>query len=234
MTEESKANEPAKTLSGLGFIDQIIDGARKLGESIQIQGLLDDAFYMSSKYVIQFLLNSAAKFRIEGKADIMTNRGIIFTTIASTPVDILLMSQVCPKKMAFIVNKEQMDTPVLRSVLKSFGVIANIDEMISGEHDGDVYQWIRADRKILTVVIDETTEAEKFDKAYEKVMTYARDGFCPITPVGIVGSKDIKPGAEIVMKIGELFGVNQNIKDEDIGAMAKDLVEKLKFLKSQS
>ena len=229
---ESKANEPVKNLSGLGFIDQIIDGARKLGESIQVQGLLDDAFYMSSKYAIQFLLNSAAKFRIEGKVDILSNRGSIFTTIASTPVDILLMSQVCSKKMAFVVNKEQMETPVLKSVLKSFGVIADIDEMISGEKDNEIYQWIRADRKILTAVIDETTEAEKFDKAYEKILTYARDGFCPVTPVGIIGSKDIKPGAEIVMKIGEMFGVNQNVKDEDIGAMAKDLVEKLKFLKS--
>jgi len=232
MMNESKANEPVKNLSGLGFIDQIIDGARKLGESIQVQGLLDDAFYMSSKYAIQFLLNSAAKFRIEGKVDILSNRGSIFTTIASTPVDILLMSQVCSKKMAFVVNKEQMETPVLKSVLKSFGVIADIDEMISGEKDNEIYQWIRADRKILTAVIDETTEAEKFDKAYEKILTYARDGFCPVTPVGIIGSKDIKPGAEIVMKIGEMFGVNQNVKDEDIGAMAKDLVEKLKFLKS--
>ncbi|HME51654.1 MAG TPA: hypothetical protein VKM55_05510 [Candidatus Lokiarchaeia archaeon] len=232
MSEGNNDKEPAKTLSGFGFIDQIIDGARKLGESIQVQGLLDDAFYMSSKYAIQFLLNSAAKFKIEGKADIMTNRGVIFTSIVSTPVDILLMSQVCPKKMAFIVNKEQMETPVLKSVLKAFGVIADIDEMISGEQDSEVYQWIRADRKILSIAVDETTDPEKFTKAYEKVLTYGRDGFCPITPVGIIGSKDIKPGAEIIIKIGELFGVNQNVKDEDIGAMAKDLVEKLKSLKS--
>ena len=232
MSEENKSKDPIKNLSGLGFIDQIIDGARKLGESIQVQGLLDDAFYMSSKYAIQFLLNSAAKYKIEGKADILSNRGAIFTTIASSPVDVLLMSQVCPKKMAFVVNKDQMETPVLKSVLKAFGVIADLDELISGENDAEIYQWIRTDRKILTVVVDETTDAAKFDKAYEKILTYARDGFCPILPVGIIGSKEIKPGAEIVIKIGDLFGVNQNVKDEDIGAMAKDLVEKLRFLKS--
>ena len=232
MSEDNKAKDPTKSLSGLGFIDQIIDGARRLGESIQVQGLLDDAFYMSSKYVIQFLLNSAAKYKIEGKADILSNRGAIFTTISSSPVDVLLMSQACPKKMAFVVNKEQMETPVLKSVLKAFGVIADLDEMISGENDTEIYQWIRTDRKILTVVVDETTDVAKSDKAYEKILTYARDGFCPVLPVGIIGSKEIKPGAEILIKIGDLFGVNQNVKDEDIGAMAKDLVEKLKFLKS--
>nr|MDO8109555.1 hypothetical protein [Candidatus Sigynarchaeota archaeon] len=230
MSQENK--EPSKSTSGLGFIDQVVDGLRKIGESVQVQGLLDDAFYMASKYAMQAVLSAATKFKIEGKADVTANRGVIFTTIASSPTDILLMSQVCSKKMAFVVSKEQAEAPVLKSVLKAFGVIADLDEMIAGEKDAEIFQWIRADRKILTVVVDETTDPELLEKSYEKVLKLARDGFCPIIPVGIIGSKDLKAGAEIVMKIGDRIGVNQNVKDADIGSMAKDVVEKLKFLKA--
>jgi hypothetical protein len=81
-------------------------------------------------------------------------------------------------------------------------------------------------------VVDEKTDPDKLEKAFEKALKLARDGFCPIIPVGIVGAKDIKAGAEIVMKIGDRIGVNQNVKDVDIGAMAKDLIEKLNFLKA--
>ena len=141
-----KIKEPSKISGGLGFIDQIIDGIRKAGESVQIQGILDDAFYLASKYAMQLLLGAAAKFKVEGKVDVTANRGAIFTVFASGPVDILLMSQLAPKKMAFVVNKEQAEAPVLKSVLKAFGVIANVDEMINGEKDVEIYQWVRADR----------------------------------------------------------------------------------------
>jgi hypothetical protein len=230
MSEQNK--EPSKTAAGLGFIDQIIDGIRKVGESVQVQGILDDAFYLASKYALQFLLGAAAKFKVEGKVDVTANRGAIFTVFVSGPADILLMSQIASKKMAFIVNKQQIEAPVLKSVLKAFGVIGDIDEMISGEKDAEIYQWIRADRKVLTIAVDDTTEPEKLEKAYEKVLKLARDGFCPIIPVGISGAKDIKPGVEIVMRIGEKLGVNQNVKDQDIGAMAKDMIEKLNFLRA--
>jgi hypothetical protein len=230
MSEQNK--EPSKVSGGLGFIDQIVDGIRKVGESVQIQGILDDAFYLASKYAMQLLLGAAAKFKIEGKVDVTANRGAIFTVFASGPADILLMSQLASKKMAYVVNKEQADAPVLKSVLKAFGVTANIDEMIAGEKDMEIYQWIRADRKVLVIAVDDTTEPAKIEKAYEKVLKLARDGFCPIIPVGISGAKEIKPGVEIVMRIGEKFGVNQNVKDQDIGAMAKDMIEKLHFLRA--
>ncbi|MBN2152998.1 MAG: hypothetical protein JW839_16215 [Candidatus Lokiarchaeota archaeon] len=230
MSEEKK--ELSKNTAGLGFIDQIIDGIRKVGESVQVQGILDDAFYLASKYAIQLLLGAAAKFKVEGKVDVTANRGAIFAALASGPADILLMSQLASKKMAFVVNKEQADTPVLKSVLKAFGVIADIDELISGEKDADIYQWIRADRKVLAVVVDDSTEPDKIEKAYEKMLKLARDGFCPVVPVGISGTKEIKAGAEIVMRIGEKFGVNQNVKDQDVSAMAKDTLEKLRFLRA--
>nr|MDO8083589.1 hypothetical protein [Candidatus Sigynarchaeum springense] len=230
MSEEKK--EPSKNISGLGFIDQILDGLRKMGESMQVQGILDDAFYLASKYAIQLLLGVVTKFKIEGKVDVTANRGAIFTAFASGPADILLLSQLAAKKMAFIVNKEQADAPVLKSVLKAFGVIATVDELISGEKDAEIYQWIRADRKILAVAVDDTTEPEKIEKAHEKVIKLARDGFCPIVPVGISGTKDLKAGAEIVIRVGEKSGVNQNVKDQDMGAIAKDMIEKLNFLRA--
>jgi hypothetical protein len=230
MTEENK--NASKALSGMGFIDQLFDGVRKIGESVQLQGILDDAFYMASKYALQLLLGAAAKFKIEGNVDVTANRGAMFTVLVGSPVDILLMSQMASKKMAFIVNKEQAEAPVLKSVLKAFGVIGDVDDMISGEKDAEIYKWIRADRKVLTIAVDATTDPVKLEKAYEKVLKIARDGFCPIIPVGISGSKDLKPGAEIVMRVGEKIGVNQNVKDQDVSAMAKDMIEKLNFLRA--
>ncbi|NMC04998.1 MAG: hypothetical protein GYA24_07300 [Candidatus Lokiarchaeota archaeon] len=230
MSEQDK--EHSKIPSGLGFIDQIVDGIRKIGESVQIQGIMDDAFYLASKYAMQFLLGAAAKFKIEGKVDVTANRGAIFTVLASGPADILLMSQIASKKMAFVVNKEQSEAPILKSILKAFGIIADVDEMINDEKDTEIYQWIRADRKVLTIAVDDNTEPAKIEKVYEKVLKLARDGFCPIIPIGISGTSNLKPGAEIIMRIGEKFGVNQNVKDQDIGAMAKDLIEKLHFLRA--
>ncbi len=230
MSEQNK--EPSKPTAGLGFIDQLVDGIRKVGESVQLQGILDDAFYLASKYAMQFLLGAVAKFKVEGKVDVTANRGSIFTVLSSSPADILLMSQFAPKKMAFIANKEQIEAPVLKSVLKAFGVIGNVDELINGEKDAEILQWTRTDRKVLTIAVDDTTEPERIEKAYEKVLKLARDGFCSVIPIGISGAKDLKPGVEIVARIGDKIGINQNVKDQDISAMAKDLIEKLNFLRA--
>nr|MDO8116256.1 hypothetical protein [Candidatus Sigynarchaeota archaeon] len=220
-----------KKIESLGFIDQIADGLRTVGESLQIQGLVDDAFYMASKYALEFILNAATKFKIEGTPDYTANRGVIFTALVSTPADIALMTQVASKKMAFVVDSKHVETPLFKSVLKAFGVIATLDDLLTGEKDADIFQWIRANRKILTVVVDDSIEHDKIEKIYERVMRLARDGFCPIIPVGISGSQDIKPGTEIMIKIGSRHGVNQSIKDQDLGAMAKDFIVKLQGLK---
>ncbi len=229
MSEEKK--DIMKQLGGFGFVDQIADGLRTIGESLQIQGLVDDAFYMASKYALEFLLNAAAKFKIVGTPDYTANRGVIFTALVSNPADIALMTQVASKKMAFIVDKKHVETPLFKSVLKAFGVIATHDDLLTGEKDVDIFQWIRANRKILVIAVDESLEQAQIEKIYERVMRLARDGFCPIIPVAITGSQDMKPGAEIIMKIGARHGVNQSIKDADLGAMAKDFIVKLQGLK---
>ncbi|MHA1697686.1 MAG: hypothetical protein ACTSWN_02475, partial [Promethearchaeota archaeon] len=113
MAEEKK--DPFKSLGNLSFIDQIADGFRKVGESIQIQSLLDDVFYMTSKYSLNVFLSVFSKLTIQGKAMLIANRGLILTTLASNYLDILLMTQVVEKKMYFIYDEKYIEKPVLKS-----------------------------------------------------------------------------------------------------------------------
>lgn len=230
MSEESK--DFTKALGGLAFVDQLVDGVRKVGESLKVQELIDDALYMAGKYALEMVLNTALKFTIEGKPDLTANRGVMFATLSSNPVDIALMSQVAPKKMAFVIDKEYKDAPVLKSLFKAFGVIADIDELIAGDKDEDIFNWIRRDRKMLSVVVSDKSDEATIEKAFEKVLKLSRDGFCPVIPVGIAGSVDMKPGATLLMRLGDKSGVNQSTKDGELPAMAKDFVERVRFLKS--
>ena len=235
MSEEEK--NPLSGLDGLGFIDQIIDGLRTVGESLQLQDLLDDVFYMVSKYGVEFLVNSSAKLEINTPVPLdkitTANRGVMFVSLSSNPVDVGLMTQVAQKKMAFILSRDQVEKPFLKSVFKGLGYIATFDQLLTGENDGEIFEWIRANRKVLCVVIDDTMDPSYIETVMKKVLVISRDGFCPIIPVGISGSDDVKPGAEIKINLGEKIGVNQKISDDDLSAMGKDLLDQLKRLRQQ-
>ncbi|MHA1371792.1 MAG: hypothetical protein ACTSRA_18990 [Promethearchaeota archaeon] len=231
MAEEKK--DPFKSLGNLSFIDQIADGFRKVGESIQIQSLLDDVFYMTSKYSLNVFLSVFSKLTIQGKAMLIANRGLILTTLASNYLDILLMTQVVEKKMYFIYDEKYIEKPVLKSVLKSFGFVASIQEMLNGEKDPEIFELIRQNRKILAIVVDEETERALLEQYFTKLMQLARDGFCPIIPVGFVGTDKINLGSEVIIRIGESIGVNQNTRTEDLRARALDLIDNLYSLRSE-
>ncbi|MBD3188958.1 hypothetical protein GF325_19180, partial [Candidatus Bathyarchaeota archaeon] len=49
-------------MGNLGFIDQVIDGMRSIGENLKVQGLLDDAFYMATRGLTNVFLNLGTKF----------------------------------------------------------------------------------------------------------------------------------------------------------------------------
>jgi hypothetical protein len=231
MSDEPKEKSNSSVTSGLGFIDSIVDGFRTVGNTLQVQNLLDDAFYMATKYALQVLLGAATKFKVDGKVDDIANRGVILATLATSPADIVMMTQAVSKRLTFVVDKQHTETPVLKSFLKSMSVIATLDEMVSNEKDPEIYQWIRTDRKILAVVVDEKLDRETIVKAFEKTLRLARDGFCPVIPVGISGTNEIKPGATITVKIGDRVGVNQKVADDEIEAMANDLIDRLHALK---
>ncbi|MHA1683864.1 MAG: hypothetical protein ACTSUE_23190 [Promethearchaeota archaeon] len=222
-------------LSGLSFIDQVVDGIRSVGESLKVQGLIDDALYMATKGLTNILLNLGTKFtvdgRVQGAGDLIANRGIIFTTLASNPLDIIILTQVATKKMEFVISRENAEKPVLKSLLKTFGIIADLDEFIQGVKDEEIYNVLKVDRKVLAVIVDESEDPRKMEQAYEKLMLISRDGFAPIVPVGIKGSENLQPGGEVVLKLGDRTGVNQDKTADDMAAMAKDLIVKLRAIK---
>lgn len=231
MSEDKK--DFLKTLDSLGFIDQVVDSLRSVGESLQLQGILDDSFYMASKYGLNAILGIASNFSIETKAKITQNQGTMFTTIASNPIDVALMTQLAERKMYFVLKSEYMEKPVLKSLFKSFGVIADLDEMESGEKIGDLLNLLTTERKILAVVTDGNDERSRLVTYYKKLLHLARESFCPIIPVGIQGSENLSIGGELKIVGGEKIGVKQKTKDNELDAMANDLIEKILYLKQK-
>ncbi|MHA1848385.1 MAG: hypothetical protein ACTSYS_16585 [Promethearchaeota archaeon] len=233
MSEEKSGK--SSIFSGFGFIDQIVDGLRSIGESLKVQDYLDDAFYMAGKGIVDILLNLGVKYKIEGtvgvQGDLIANRGLIYTMIASNVADFAIITQVAPKKMAFVVDKKHLETPMLKSLMKTFGVICTLDEFVTGEKDDKIYVILKQERKILALITDDDEDPEFMKKVYEKLLVISRDGFAPIKAVGIKGSDNLTPGAEIILRIGDKLGVNQKTDQEQIKAMALDLIEKLKSLK---
>lgn len=218
-------------MGNLGFIDQVIDGMRSIGENLKVQGLLDDAFYMATRGLTNVFLNLGTKFtidgRVQGAGDLIANRGIIFTTIASNPMDIIIMTQVAAKKMQFVISQEMIETPVLKSMFKAFGVICNLETFSSGKLDDEIFNLLKKERKILSVIVDDKLPQEKKIRIYEKLMFISRDGFAPIVPVIIKGSEGLKPGGEVVLQLDDRIGVNQATTQDQLNAMAKDLIDKL-------
>ncbi|MHA1699530.1 MAG: hypothetical protein ACTSWN_11870, partial [Promethearchaeota archaeon] len=135
--------------------------------------------------------------------------------------------------MYFIYDEKYIEKPVLKSVLKSFGFVASIQEMLNGEKDPEIFELIRQNRKILAIVVDEETERALLEQYFTKLMQLARDGFCPIIPVGFVGTDKINLGSEVIIRIGESIGVNQNTRTEDLRARALDLIDNLYSLRSE-
>jgi hypothetical protein len=231
MSEDKK--DFLKNLDNLGFIDQVVDSLRSVGESLQLQGILDDTFYMASKYGLNAILSLASKFTIETNSAITANQGTMLTTIASNPIDVALMTQLAEKKMYFVLKQEYMETPVLKSVFKSFGVIADLDELESGAKIGDLLHLLSGERKVLAIVTDGNDDRSRLVAYYKKLLQLSRESFCPIIPVGIQGSENLSIGNELRIVTGEKIGVEQKIKDDELDAMANDLIEKILYLKQK-
>ncbi len=231
MSEEPKKESKGNPL--LGFLDNVLSGARKM---INERGMLkasDEITYFAIRKLLDGLKNTFVPMKIDGAENVPAFKPAIISSVVSTPVELGLAVALTPRKVHMMVPAKMFNTPGLKPILESVGAYRSTESQDDMEPVQRTVEFLTKDKDLVAMIPIDNGDREASVKQMAGILKFCAGVPCPLVPFASTSLNKFKLGKTISIKVLDPVEVKSNIKRDERYELAGKIVDSIMAEKAQ-